>query len=163
MADPVIFEKGGFNFFLPFFFCFLMGKGRIFQNTLRAHFNSVWISSNTSLEITNERGSSPRKILRTRKRVQNCAILMGIMYNNFYSCHKRVYTFHLLVMYNFIADIWKARYTCMNTLIQFGLIKQFLEIYVDKVSKIPGKWSELGIQQKQLRRTKNFEKKIAIF
>ena len=51
-------------------------------------------------------------------------------------------------MYNFIADIkWLIfEKQGMNALIQVSFIKQFIEINVNKVSRIPSKW--IGLQKK---------------
>ena len=53
----------------------------------------------------------------------------------------------------------------MDALILWGFVKQFIEINLNKVSRIPNEWSELHVEKnkKQFGRTKRAENKKSYF
>ena len=52
------------------------------------------------------------------------------------------------VYFYILFDICKERYMHMNAIILWGFLKQFIEINVSKVSRIPNEWSELHVEKK---------------
>ena len=71
------------------------------------------------------------------------------------------------MMYTFIADIlcliFEKQGIYMNALILWGFVKQFIEINVNKVSRIPSEWNELHVEKSkkhfgQAKRAENLKK-----